>query len=158
MPLLFILAAGCLFWLWYSGRLARMQPGDWFALTVAMLGTRFLTTGQLPAAGAMLVGAIGWAVYRSASKPTAKAEQQGAPKAPPEPPHLAEPGMTIAEARMLLGIDERATSDMIRAAYRRRMTRAHPDAGGSAELAIRLGTARNILLENRTEKTDWPIG
>ncbi|MEM1132314.1 MAG: hypothetical protein AAGH53_05215 [Pseudomonadota bacterium] len=156
MPLFLILAGGLLFWLWYSGRLGRMQSPDWFALAIAVLGTRFLTTGQLPAAGAMLTGAIIWGVYRAASKPADMPKQPDQQTASP-PSQATESSMTIAEARMLLGIDERATSDMIRAAYRRRIARAHPDAGGDAELAIRLGIARNILLENRLEKTDSPL-
>ncbi|MEO1046297.1 MAG: molecular chaperone DnaJ [Pseudomonadota bacterium] len=148
----FLLIAGALlFWLYYSGRLAKMQPGDWFALAIAVLGTRVLTTGQLPAAGAMLAGAIGWALYRSRShKPDAEAGKPGNADRP-------YPEMSIAEARMLLGIDERASAGMIRAAWRRRMARAHPDAGGNAELASKLNAARDLLLENQAEKTDSPL-
>ncbi|WP_414900454.1 J domain-containing protein [Sphingomonas flavalba] len=54
--------------------------------------------------------------------------------------------MPLAEARSLLGLDEGADADAIRAAHRRIIARVHPDAGGSAELARRTNIARDLLL------------
>jgi DnaJ family protein C protein 19 len=54
--------------------------------------------------------------------------------------------MRPAEARELLNIHVGATMDEIRAAHRRMMARVHPDAGGSAGLAIRVNAARDTLL------------
>lgn len=153
MPIFLLVTGGLFFWLWYSGRLARMQPGDWIALIIAVLGTRVLTTGQLPTAGAMIGGALLWAVYRSARSPADTAPQDA-----DDTGSASAHSMSIAEARMLLGIDERATAQMIRAAYRRRMARAHPDAGGNADLASKLNSARDMLLAHRSEDADspWP--
>ena len=51
-----------------------------------------------------------------------------------------------SEARALLGLGEQAGPQEIRDAHRRLIARVHPDAGGSAELATRVNTARDILL------------
>lgn len=54
--------------------------------------------------------------------------------------------MDVDEARRILGVGPEATVDEIRAAHRRLVARVHPDQGGSAELATRVNTARDILL------------
>lgn len=161
MPFMLLIAGGLLFWLCSTGRLSKMQRGDWFALAIAVLGTRFLTSGQLPAAGAMLTGVIGWAIYRAAAKPSDKpqpeAQENSAPGDPAPSVNPSSATMSISEARMLLGVDERATASIIRAAHRRRIARAHPDAGGNAELASRLNAARDMLLKQQNHSTDSPL-
>ncbi len=57
-------------------------------------------------------------------------------------------GMSLAEARSILGVSEAAQKPEIDAAYRRLMQRAHPDAGGSAGLAAQLNAARDRLLKS----------
>ena len=56
-------------------------------------------------------------------------------------------GMTEREARSILGVGADADEAAIRAAYRRLMARAHPDAGGTQGLAERLNAARDRLLK-----------
>jgi len=62
-----------------------------------------------------------------------------APAAPP--PRLGE-----SEARAILGVDDAAGPDEIRAAHRRLVSALHPDRGGSAELTRRINLARDTLL------------
>jgi DnaJ family protein C protein 19 len=54
--------------------------------------------------------------------------------------------MPAAEARALLGVSDSATLGDIRDAHRRLISRVHPDAGGSAELATRVNAARDALV------------
>ena len=55
------------------------------------------------------------------------------------------PAMPLDEARALLGVGTDATADEVRAAHRRIITRVHPDAGGTPELARRTNLARDLL-------------
>ena len=64
----------------------------------------------------------------------------------------ARPGMGASEARALLGVSEAAGLDEIRAAHRRLMTRVHPDAGGSVDLAHRVNLARDTLVAEMNRK------
>jgi hypothetical protein len=61
-------------------------------------------------------------------------------------PPPADGPMTRTEALAVLGLAEGATEAEIRAAHRRLMRAAHPDAGGSAWLAARLNAARDLLV------------
>lgn len=55
--------------------------------------------------------------------------------------------MTEQEARAILGISPLAKRSEIKRAYRERMRKVHPDAGGSVDEAIRLNLARDVLLK-----------
>jgi hypothetical protein len=55
--------------------------------------------------------------------------------------------MRPAEARSILQLPEQASATDVRDAHRRLIARVHPDAGGSADLARRVNTARDTLLE-----------
>ena len=59
---------------------------------------------------------------------------------------VAEAPPSRAAALELLGVVEGASEADIRAAHRRAMRAAHPDAGGSGALAARLNAARDFLL------------
>ena len=63
---------------------------------------------------------------------------------------LYERGTAIgeAEARAVLGVPPGASEDDIRRAWKRAMTRAHPDQGGTEGLAARVNAARDRLLRN----------
>lgn len=58
--------------------------------------------------------------------------------------------MTEAEALSMLGLDQDATVDDIKAAHRRLMKQVHPDTGGSAYLAARVNEAKEVLLKRRS--------
>ncbi len=61
-------------------------------------------------------------------------------------------GMSLAEAREILGVDEGADAETIRAAHRRLMKKVHPDTGeGSAALARQVQEARDRLLNELGE-------
>ncbi|WP_255575389.1 J domain-containing protein [Caldovatus aquaticus] len=64
----------------------------------------------------------------------------------PPPPRERGGRMDRAEALAVLGLEEGATEEEIRAAHRRLMRAVHPDSGGSAWLAARLNEARDTLL------------
>lgn len=55
-------------------------------------------------------------------------------------------GLTETEARAILGVGPSATPTEINAAWKRLMTRAHPDQGGTEGLASRVNAARDLLL------------
>lgn len=59
----------------------------------------------------------------------------------------------LAEARALLGVDDKATLEDIQKAHRRLIARVHPDTGGSAELATRVNDARDALVEELRRRT-----
>ena len=65
----------------------------------------------------------------------------------PQPRPGGSATLDDAEARRVLGVSRDADKAEIQAAYRRLMTRAHPDAGGSEGLADRLNAARDRLLK-----------
>ena len=127
----FLIAAGVLLWAWATGRLKGFTYEDGVAAGIFLLGARLLTTGKLIPGAALMAGSLLWAAHR---------RRQLSRPAP----------MPVADARRLLGVSETATLEEIRAAHRRLITRVHPDAGGSAELAERVNTARDTLLAEKT--------
>lgn len=65
---------------------------------------------------------------------------------------LIRPGtMSAKEAARVLSVSEQASADEIIAAHKKLITKVHPDAGGSAELAARVNQARDILLGRLTK-------
>lgn len=66
------------------------------------------------------------------------------------PRSAAEPdasGMSLDQARAILGVGPVATRAEIEAAYRHLIRRAHPDQGGTSGLAAQLNAARDRLLK-----------
>jgi preprotein translocase subunit Sec63 len=61
-------------------------------------------------------------------------------------PSRAAAPLSGAEALAILGLGQGASADDIRAAHRRLIAQVHPDAGGSADLANRVNTARDAAL------------
>jgi DnaJ homolog subfamily C member 19 len=62
--------------------------------------------------------------------------------------------LTVKDAATLLGIPQDATPDEIAAAHKRLITKVHPDAGGSAELASKVNRARDVLIRHANSQPD----
>lgn len=65
-------------------------------------------------------------------------------KRPSFPP--ARQAFSRAEALNILGLEEGATPQQIRAAHKRLIAKNHPDQGGSGHLAAQINRARDVLL------------
>ena len=128
-------------WMWWTGRLKRLTGRDALAIAMGILGVALVLRGKplLGAAPAVLTGLYAlWRFNQSAGPP-------------PVPPPAAPP-MNIVEARALLGVDESADADAMRAAHRRLIALIHPDRGGTEELARKINAARDALLRHYGEK------
>lgn len=60
--------------------------------------------------------------------------------------------MSRLEALQLLGLDDKADTSKIRAAYKRLIVQYHPDHGGSNQTATLLNLARDTLLRSRKSR------
>lgn len=128
MIVVLALAAGALGALWYTGALTPVRL-RWIGIAAgAGLALRLLLTGQW--LGALAVaGVTAWLAM----------DQR---------PRRRESDMSPQEAGRLLGLSPEAGAIEINAAWRRMITEAHPDKGGSAEASARLNAARDTLLKH----------
>lgn len=144
MALISILMAGIA--LWAIVRLGRQaegpRRGHW-RITATILGAVLLggavlagTRGSFLAASAMVAAAL-YLIVSSRVRPVAARAAST-----PVSGRLSE-----AEARAILGVGVEASRLEIQAAWRRVMTRAHPDQGGTEGLAARVNAARDRLLK-----------
>lgn len=133
VPLLVLTAAG-LGWAWSTGRLKNYSYEDGVALALFLLGLRLLTTGRLLAGSVLMSAALLWAAWRRGHGKMSR-------------------GMPVDDARALLGVGPDASLTEIRDAHRRLISRLHPDAGGSTELAHRVNVARDILVAEISRRT-----
>jgi hypothetical protein len=123
---------------WALVRLGRQTErrgrGHW-RVTATLLSSVLLAGAVLAAfrgawwAAAGLAGAGLYLAYGSRQRPIVRSEPIGE-----------------ADARAVLGVGPGATEDEIRRAWKRAMTRAHPDQGGTEGLAARVNAARDRLL------------
>ena len=91
---------------------------------------------------ALLAGGVAWALLMGRPiqlRPPAG----GDTRSRPPPPRGA---MGRAEALKVLGLEEGASDDEIRAAHRRLILQTHPDKGGSSYLAAKINEAKDVLL------------
>lgn len=129
-------------WLVATGRLKRMTMLDGAMLGVALVGAVLAARGKPVMGGIPLLLSTLYS-FRRFYKPR--------PRGAPSPAHAADDA-AIREARALLGVDENADADAIRAAHRRLISKIHPDAGGTEALAEKINEARAILLRHTLER------
>lgn len=141
VPILLIVAAvfALLFFVRVGGSQRVELLRRWPAVALALAALLAASRGAVwPAIALAAFAALAWTWWpRIASKLRDQAPKTAA----------ADPA--DAEARGILGVGPTATSSAIRAAYRAKMTRAHPDTGGSNAEAARLTAARDRLLRKR---------
>ncbi|MGE4430006.1 MAG: molecular chaperone DnaJ [Sphingobium sp.] len=151
MGLLALLLLALAGWLILTGRLQRMTMTDGLMLGLAIVGAIMATKGQsLPGGGALaLAGLHGWRrLFRSGrDRRAAQGKPSRAPASAPPAPNRQE----LAEALALLGLNEDADEDAVRAAHRRLIAKNHPDVGGTQALAEKINDARTILLRHLLE-------
>lgn len=136
MGIAFIAVAAIAWWLHKRGELVPNLLRYGGLAVAGLLAFRFLSSGRIvPAA---LAAAGGWAWWMWNQR-----EAGGSSK--------------LASAARLLNVPANAPSEVVWQAWRRAMTVAHPDAGGSAEAAQNLTAARDLLIsaaEKRRETQD----
>lgn len=148
-----IVIVTCIFGFLFLGRMAGARRATLAAqvpvLILAGAAVYALARGAYWAAlGLGAAAVIAWMVTprarrRSRSRSGSRSGS-GAPRANPTHEDAAD-----VEARAVLGVRAGASEADIRAAYRSRMARAHPDRGGSHAEAARLTAARDRLLRRR---------
>ncbi len=119
--------------------------GLWFAaIGGAVLAVLLLFTGRGVAAlwAFGLLGPMIWGQIKAA-----RSQRDGGGASGPTSARQSGRGpMSREEAWKVLGLTPGASAADIRAAHRRLMRAAHPDAGGSDWLAARINQARDLLL------------
>ncbi|MBR9973202.1 hypothetical protein [Magnetospirillum sulfuroxidans] len=160
MPLLIVLGLVVVAWLLF-GWLKRVHPRHAAKVMTAfglaalvVAGVWLVLTGKLAGLAAIGAGLAPWlgravklhSVWKSARD--FLGQRQNAPPPPPPPPPTPRPsnGMSVEEAREVLGVDANADTAAIKSAHRRLMEANHPDRGGSNWIASRLNQARDRLL------------
>ncbi|CAN5256627.1 hypothetical protein BH18ACT4_BH18ACT4_12340 [soil metagenome] len=68
---------------------------------------------------------------------------------------MTDPTPSRSDARRLLGVGPGATRDEVEAAFRRQVSRAHPDRGGDGD-AFRLLVAARLVLVDGPPPTSAP--
>lgn len=133
-----LLGVAAVFLLLFVGRVggARRQLllARWPALVLALAALFAAARGMVwPAIALASLAGLAWQLWPTINS-ARKNQQSGAPDA------------QDLSAAALLGVSLQSTEADIRAAYRAKMARAHPDRGGSNNEAARLTAARDRLL------------
>jgi hypothetical protein len=92
---------------------------------------------------AVFLGGVVWALLQGVRlAPAGKSDGVEEQKRPAPPVST----MSRAEALRVLGLQEGATEEEIRAAHRKLILNNHPDKGGSDYLASKINEAKDVLL------------
>ena len=109
-------------------------------VTVALAITGRVGLAFLAAAGA-------WALLTGTTPPWMRFPQGGRDQGGSgDIPPGRRGAMSRAEALKVLGLEEGASEEQIRAAHRRLILQIHPDKGGTSYLAAKINEAKDVLL------------
>ena len=120
------------------GMAALVAAGVWLVLTGKLAGLAAIAAGL----GPWLSRALKLHAFWQSVRGSLGAGTAGRRPPPPSP----GTGMSVDEAREILGVGADADAAAIKAAHRRLMETNHPDRGGSNWIAARLNQARDRLL------------
>ena len=143
-----ILVLACVFGFLFLGRLAGSRRANIAAQLPAMLFAGAALYMLVRGSAWVAVGLAAAAVLAWVMSPSTR-RRRPANGAGPRPSPTREDA-AMAEARAILGVGPYATEADIRAAYRTKMAKAHPDRGGSHAEAARLTAARDRLLKAKS--------
>jgi len=124
--MLALLAAGLVAWWGWRSGYSRAQL---IAACSAAAGIFVALRGSWQIGLPMILPAV-WLFVRQESRPRGRVA------------NMMEPD----EARRVLDVPPGADEQRIREAHRRLVAKVHPDQGGTAELAMRVNIARDVLL------------
>jgi len=138
LALLLVVSAA---WMVATGRLRRLTTIDGAMLGLAIVGAIMAARGRPLIGGVPLLITALYGFRRFFSSRTAS--PVGATGAPGD--------QAVRDARALLGVEEDADEEAVRAAHRRLIAKIHPDAGGTQALAEKINDARALLLRHISE-------
>jgi DnaJ domain len=94
---------------------------------------------------AVFLGGVVWALLQGARLwPAGRPDEES--REAPQPHQPSASKISRAEALRVLGLQEGASDDDIRAAHRKLILQTHPDKGGSDYLASKINEAKDVLL------------
>jgi hypothetical protein len=121
-------------------KLARLSRYTAIGVLTAVTLFFAVTERWLPAV--FLAGVV-WALLQGVRlSPAGKPDDRDVPRSEP-----STTTMSRAEALRVLGLQEGATEEEVRAAHRKLIMNNHPDKGGSDYLASKINEAKDILLQ-----------
>jgi hypothetical protein len=95
---------------------------------------------------AFLAAAGAWVLLNGTTPPWLRPPQGASGGSREFPPGRRGAAMSRAEAFKVLGLEEGATEEQVRAAHRRLILQIHPDKGGTSYLAAKINEAKDVLL------------
>lgn len=113
-----------------------------FTITVCVALFILAVTGRLPAAIAIVAALAPFVVafYTKKMRPSRYDHQvDDSTKTP----------MTVKEAYEILGLEDGASDEEIKASYKKLMKKVHPDSEGSEWMAAKLNEAKDLLLKKK---------